>query len=153
MSVAAMPLPLSTTWAVLASLGASVSSDDGVFVVTADLPGHRWARALSVLDPGRVDEARHWLDRAADEFPTLAHPAIGLPGRPDREVWRQQPCRSVGGTALEWWPQHWMALEAQAVEPVQPLPNGYRVVPVGTPAEWEQFAAIPSAGGEDYQRT
>lgn len=124
-----------------------------MLVVSADLPGHRWSRAISVIDPERVNEASHWLERATEEFPTHTYPAIGLPGRPDRELWRGQPCPPSGETLMEWWPQHWMALEAAAVEPTRPLLSDYEIVPIATSDEWMQFATLPSAGGQDYQRT
>lgn len=148
-----LPLPLSTTWAVLESGGARVRRDDEVLVVSADLPGHRWSHAISVLDPGRVDEAARWLARAREEFPETAFPAIGLPARPDRGLWREQPCPASSLGAAEWWPQHWMALEARKVEPHGALPAGYRVIPVATQSQWAQFAGLPSPGGEAYQRT
>lgn len=57
--LADLPLPLSTTWAVLASLGATVSLDGEALVVSANLPGHRWCHGLSVLDvlTGDVDQS------------------------------------------------------------------------------------------------
>lgn len=149
---ASMPLPLSTTWAVLVSLGATVSVVDGALVVSRDLPGHRWCHALSVLDPSRVNEVQYWLAVAAREFPDVARPAIGLPAEPDRELWRQQPCAQLPDLAVEWWPQHWASLEAQTVQPAHDLPDGYAVVPISTDRQWEQFASLPSDGGADYQR-
>lgn len=151
--LAAMPLPLSTTWAVLGSLGADLTVADGALVVSRDLPGHRWCHAISVLDPARVDEAQHWLERAAREFPDVSRPAIGLPVEPDRELWRRQPCPQLPGMTVEWWPQHWVALEARQVRPVAPLPKDCTVVPFTGDDLWEQFEALPSDGGAQYRRT
>lgn len=113
-----------------------------------DVPGHLWCHAVSVLDSARVDEASHWLARAALEFPSITYPAIGLPTRPDREVWRRQPCRPVGETAVEWWPQHWIALEATTVVPRHALPAGYSVVPIVEDAatRWNWTVHAGSAG-------
>lgn len=152
-SLGSLPLPLSTTWAVLESLGATITSDGDALVVSVDVEGHRWCHAVSVLDPARIDEAPHWLARAAQEFPAVTYPAIGLPTRPDREVWRRQPCRPLDGAAVEWWPQHWIALEASTVAPRHALPAGYSVVPIDKEEHWVQFADLPSAGGEEYRQT
>lgn len=148
-----MPLPLSTTWSVLESLGADVSTDGEHLRVAADLPGHRWSKALSVLAPARVNDAEHWIARAAAEFPTVRYPAIGLPARPDAAAWAAVPCPRFGDVDVEWFPHHWVALTAADVTPAHPLGDGYDVVLISEAHQWEQFARLPSPGGPEYQQT
>lgn len=150
--MAVIPSALSTTWASLAILGGRVTDVGDHLTIDADIPGHRWAHALSVQNAARVDDARHWLDLARAAFPGIIYPAVGLPAAPDPRRWAQVPCPRFEGVEVEWYPHRWLALSAREVRTTAPLPQGYSIELIESETHWRRFADLPSPGGRDYRR-
>jgi GNAT superfamily N-acetyltransferase len=140
-----MDLPLSwhTDLAVLRLEGSTIDErPDHLVVRTPENPIYYWGNFVLVTDPGRVDEAKHWLEVFEAEHPDAAHRSIGLVRQPtDAEAW----------TSVDLDLQHDDVLVAETCPARTPVPQGYLVKQIADTIEWEQSSGLriaEFAGGD-----
>jgi GNAT superfamily N-acetyltransferase len=112
-------------------LGGSVvvERSDHLLVRTAANPLFYWGNFVLVTDPGRLDDASHWLEVFEREFPEAAHRAIGMVAEPaDLAPWR----------ALGLEIDHDDVLATDTSPAPSPLPEGYLVRQITDAIDWER---------------
>lgn len=125
---------------VLARTGSDIEDHgDHLIVRTPDNPGYRWGNLLVVREPGRRDEAEHWVQRFSTAFPDATHRSIGLPAAPDAARWSDVRLRVESEEVLG----------AASPPHARPLPSGYEVRRLSTGADWS--AAVDLEVSDDAE--
>lgn len=131
--VAALASAAHTDLAILQLSGSLIEERrDHLIIRTPTNPGFHWGNLVFVTDPGRVDDAGHWLSVFTEAFPQAQHRAVGLVTAPSR------PGGMAGWRAAGLEIEHEDALSTSRLPTLRPLADGYTVDELTTDDDWAQ---------------